>query len=90
MSIPRVFMALLLLAGLISCCAAPAAADYPHYLILQTPPSGPRHVSQGFNPGLPERVSTPAYSYGYFGVAPRKHVSRHFGYYRNYTECSYR
>jgi len=67
---------------------APAHAGHPQYLLLRTPPSGSHHVSQGYNRGIGEGVSTPAYSYGYFGVQPRTHVSRHFGYYRNYTEWS--
>ena len=67
-----------------------AQAGYPPYLVLQTPPSGPRQISRGYNPGLAQSVSTPAYSYGYFGVQPREHAIRHFGFYRNYTECSWR
>ena len=31
---------------------------------------------------------TSGYAYGFFGVAPRSHASRHFGYYRNYTQWS--
>ena len=67
-----------------------AQAGYPSYLVLQTPPSGPRQISRGYNPGIAQGVSTPAYSYGYFGVQPREHAIRHYGFYRNYTECSWR
>jgi hypothetical protein len=72
------------------CFTRPATAQYPPYKILQTPPSGCRQASLGNNSGIGQGVSAPAYSYGYFGVAPRKHGSRHHGYYNNYSEWSYR
>jgi hypothetical protein len=84
----RILAAALLVSTLGAAFSGSALAGYPPYLILQTPPSGPRQVPQGSNPGIAHGVSTPAYSYGYFGVQPRKHVSRHYGYYRNYTEWS--
>lgn len=31
-------------------------------------------------------VNTPRYAYGWFGVQPRHHWSRHFGFYRDYTQ----
>lgn len=67
-----------------------AQAAYPPYFTLQTPPSGPRQISHGYNPGTSVPVSTPAYSYGFFGVKPREHKIRHHGYYNNYTEWSKR
>jgi hypothetical protein len=88
MHILRKFAAACLFVLLASALADSALAGYPPYLILQTPPSGPRQVPQGANPGIQHGVSAPAYSYGYFGVQPRKHVSRHYGYYRNYKEWS--
>ena len=69
----------------------PSAPSGPDYLILQTPQSWPpAGHSPGFYPGRGHGVSTNAYAYGWFGAAPRRHWSRHFGYYRNYTQWSRR
>ena len=32
------------------------------------------------------RADTAQYAYGWFGVQPRQHLVRQFGYYRNYTQ----
>jgi hypothetical protein len=64
-------------------------ADPPAYLVLQTPPAPlPHQPTYNLYPGTGLGVSTHSYSYGWFGAAPRKHWSRHFGYYRNYTQWS--
>jgi hypothetical protein len=54
----------------------PASAQQPAYLVL--PPSP--------NTGIAIPSHTPRYAYGWFGVAPRYHWSRQFGYYRSYTQ----
>jgi hypothetical protein len=65
-----------------------AAAGPPTYKILR------RHTSPGphHQPGHPDAVLVETrangYAYGYFGVAPRSHASRHFGFYRTYTQWS--
>jgi len=44
----------------------------------------------GYQPGHGYAVETQTYSYGWFGAKPKPQWSRHFGYYRNYTEWSAR
>ena len=68
--------------------AAPARAAPPAYLLLR------RAESPGpfYRPGYPDAAMydarTSGYAYGFFGVPPRSHASRHFGVYRNYTQWS--
>ena len=73
---------LVLAAGL----AGTASAGPPTYLMLRRPESPGKH----YQPGRPDAAMldarTSGYAYGYFGVAPRSHASRHFGNYRNYTQ----
>jgi hypothetical protein len=65
--------------------------DAPTYLILRAPtaraPHAPTHDRY---PGRAAPVETHAYSYGWFGAQPRRHWSRHFGYYNHYREWSAR
>lgn len=70
-----------------TCCTAQAQA--PPYLVLRAP-AAPTHHAPSYNryPGQAIGVTTQAYSYGWFGAQPRQHWSRHFGYYRNYTQWS--
>ena len=78
---------------LCGCCACfggladSAAAGGPTYLILQPPVTG-HHGHAGRFSGQSIPVTTQAYAYGYFGATPKRHCSRHFGYYRNYTQWS--
>ena len=66
-------------------------AQDPSYLILRAPAAPhPHHPRHGQYPGQGYGVQTRTYAYGWFGVPPRRHWSRHFGYYRNYTEWSAR
>ena len=61
----------------------------PEYLILRTEPAvaGPKKMhSRGTATG--SVVVAQPYAYGWFGAQPRRHWTRHFGYYRNYTEWS--
>lgn len=37
-----------------------------------------------------EAVQSAPYAYGWFGASPRTHATRHFGYYKLYTEWSWR
>jgi hypothetical protein len=78
-----------LVAGLLVAAVANiATATPPAYLVLR------RHASPGQNhrPGHADAAMydarTSGYAYGYFGVAPRSHASRHFGYNRTYTQWS--
>jgi hypothetical protein len=80
---------MVLVAGLLIVeLANSAAATPPAYLVLR------RHAAPGQNhrPGHADAAMYDArisgYAYGYFGVAPRSHSSRHFGYNRTYTQWS--
>ncbi len=68
----------LLALGIACWASAPCMAQYdcPQYLVV--PPA------QGF--GYTTVSPAPRYAYGWFGAAPRYHASRHFGYYRDYTQ----
>ncbi len=68
-----------------------AEAKRPTYVLLRPPavqqtPKG--HGPSYYYPGYGFGVGANKYSYGWFGVRSRGHWSRHFGYYRNYTEWS--
>lgn len=68
-----------------------AEATHPSYLILRGPVTAhPHHAHQGYYPGYGYAVQPQAYSYGWFGATPKPQWTRHFGYYRNYTEWSAR
>ena len=71
--------------------AASADAQYPSYLFLRAPVAPrPHRVGYGYYPGNESAVEPRPYSYGWFGAKPHPQWSRHFGYYRNYTEWSSR
>ena len=88
----RSFVLALIAAGLLAMYpASTARADYPSYLILRTPTSHhTRHPSYGYYPGYQHTVRTQSYAYGWFGVRSRWHGERHFGYYNNYRQGTYR
>jgi len=69
--------------------ATAAQAGPPTYLMLRRPESPGKH----YQPGKPDvamlDARTSGYAYGFFGVAPRSHASRHFGINRNYTQWSF-
>ena len=69
-----------------------ARAQHPTYLILKAHAVSTGHRGHGQlpYPGVGAGVATPTYAYGWFGAPPRKHWSRHFGYYRNYTQWTRR
>jgi hypothetical protein len=79
----------LALAALMSVWLASAAmAGPPSYLLLrQTEAPGP-HLQPGHPAAIHYDVRARGYAYGYFGVAPRTHHSRHFGIHRDYTQWS--
>jgi hypothetical protein len=66
--------------------AAPAMAGPPAYLMLRRPESPGKHYAPGYHDAAMYDARTSGYAYGFFGVAPRSHASRHFGVYRNYTQ----
>jgi hypothetical protein len=66
-----------------------AVAGHPQYLIPRSTPtvitlSPVPHT----NTVSGQVLNAQPYAYGWFGVQPRRHWSRHFGYYRTYTEWS--
>ena len=68
------------------CTALPAAAGPPAYLLLRRPEAPGKHYAPGHYDAAMYDSRTSGYAYGFFGVAPRSHASRHFGVYRNYTQ----
>lgn len=91
----RLFLKLVLFAGAIVAwhhlagCES-VQAQVPSYYTLRAPAPAMHHGGHGYNPGQAQPVSRHAYAYGYFGAQPRRHWSRHFGYYREYTQWSVR
>jgi hypothetical protein len=79
-----------ILAGLLMGWMAGAIeAEQPAYVLLHTTsPPVPCRPRSELEPVVPQRAAVHPYAYGWFGAAPRKHWSRHFGYYRNYTQWS--
>jgi len=65
-----------------------ASAGPPAYLTLQRAESPGRHFHRGQPDAALYDARTSGYAYGWFGVAPRRDASRHFGYYRTYTQWS--
>ena len=68
--------------------SAPAAAAPPAYLLLRRAESPGKHFRPGHSDAAMYDARAGGYAYGYFGVAPRSHASRHFGNYRAYTQWS--
>lgn len=78
-------LVLLLIGGM---ATAVAHAGPPSYLLLRQPEApGPRH-QPGFAAAALYDVRAYPYAYGYFGIAPRTHASRHFGIRRDYIQWS--
>lgn len=65
-----------------------ASAAPPAYRVLRRTESPGRHHQPGHPDAVMVESRAAGYAYGYFGVAPRSHASRHFGYYRAYTQWS--
>jgi hypothetical protein len=68
--------------------AAATEAAPPAYLLLRRQESPGKHQHPGQSDAAMYQARASGYAYGYFGVAPRSHPSRHFGYYRTYTQWS--
>jgi hypothetical protein len=85
---PRAFVWLIAALLLAMSISAPANAGPPSYLILRRPESPAKHNQPGHYDAAMYDARTSGYAYGFFGVAPRSHASRHFGTYRNYTQWS--
>ena len=65
-----------------------ALAGPPAYLVLRRAESpGKNHHPGAADVSLYDARAS-GYAYGWFGAAPRSHASRHFGYYRNFTQWS--
>src|SRR3954464_9008867 len=69
---------------LASATALPAVAGPPGYLVLRRAESPANHYRPGYYDAGMYDARTSGYAYGFFGVAPRSHWSRHFGTNRNY------
>jgi hypothetical protein len=65
-----------------------ALAGPPAYLVLRRPESAGKHHRPGQQDAVMYDVRSGGYAYGFFGVAPRSHASRHFGVNRTYTQWS--
>ena len=64
-------------------------AASPNYVLLRVEsPSLSHHSVHGNGPNVAQTPAAQPYAYGWFGVPPRKHWSRHFGFYREYTQWS--
>ena len=88
----QTYRTVVMLIGLLTCAMITnVQASHPSYLVLRGPvASDPHHTGQVRYPGYGYAVQPQAYSYGWFGAKPVKQWTRHFGYYRNYTEWSAR
>ena len=81
---------LALVAVLLAGCYLPnvGTAGPPSYLLLRDPESPGPKLQPGYPGSVSYDVRSYGYAYGYFGVAPRAHCSRHFGINRMYTQWS--
>ena len=77
-------VAFILLAAFTTC----ASAGPPAYLVLRRAESPGKHHRPGHQDTVMLAAPTSGYAYGFFGVAPRAHASRHFGINRTYTQWS--
>jgi len=73
--------------ALLLCLSATSSAwaGPPAYLLLRRAESPGKCNRPGYPDAAAYDARTSGYAYGYFGVAPRSHAARHFGYYRTYT-----
>jgi len=88
MSSPRHLLLVAVTGLLLFASAGSALAAPPAYLLLRRQESPGQHHRPGHADAAMYDARTSGYAYGYFGAAPRSHASRHFGYYRNYTQWS--
>ena len=67
------------------------ASANPSYILLQPAYTAPGHGAHTSNtPGRRYGVSSNGYNYGWFGVAPRRHKVRSYGYYGNHRQWTFR
>jgi hypothetical protein len=66
----------------------PAKAAPPAYLLLRRAESPGNRYHPGYYDAAMYDARTSGYAYGFFGAPPRSHASRHFGFYRTYTQWS--
>jgi hypothetical protein len=74
--------------ALLAVSASNGLAGGPAYLVLRRAESPGKHHRPGQQDAVMYDARTSGYAYGYFGVAPRSHASRHFGVNRTYTQWS--
>ena len=84
----RAFIRLIAALALATGITTTAQAGPPTYLMLRRPESPGKHYQPGRPDAAMRDARTSGYAYGFFGVAPRSHASRHFGVYRNFTQWS--
>ncbi len=87
-SVRRAFIGLTAAVVLAMSIVESASAGPPGYLVLRRGESPGNHYQPGYYDAAMYDARTSGYAYGFFGVAPRSHFSRHFGTYRNYTQFS--
>ena len=88
-SLQRLFVTVMTVLLLACCTTAPASAGPPGYLVLRRGEAPANHYRPGYYDAAMYDARTTGYAYGFFGVAPRSHFSRHFGTYRNYTQFAW-
>lgn len=81
---------LLLSLLLIASATTAAQAVPPSYLLLRRAETPGPHGMPGKPPAAIQPVPGYGYAYGWFGACPRAHSERSFGYYREYTQWSFR
>lgn len=79
---------LLCMLAFVTILTSVAQAGPPSYLLLRQPESPGPKGKPGQAAGQYFDVRTDGYAYGYFGVGPRSHWSRHFGVNRMVTQWS--
>jgi hypothetical protein len=74
-----------------TCFASAAHAAGPSVWILRPPAAyHSHHQTYSYYPATGYGVSTPTYAYGWFGAKPRTEAYRHVGYYRHYTQWTFK
>lgn len=73
---------------LLGCLPLAVTAGPPSYLLLRDPESPGPKLQPGYVGSKSYDVRSYPYAYGYFGVTPREHYSRHFGINRTFTQWS--
>jgi len=85
----RLAYGLIALAALATPGSRTVLAGPPAYLVLRREESPGKYHHPGHADAALYDARTSGYAYGWFGAAPRSHGSRHFGYYRTFTQWSF-